>query len=55
MNKNLILEAVIAEDINLNGEGLDPKVLQEALNQTEFSAPLDGAALLLQLAAEGLV
>jgi len=55
MNKNLILEVIIAEDIAINGEGLDAKVLREALKPMEFSAPCDGAELLLQLASEGLM
>lgn len=56
MNKpSLLLEAAIAEDIALNGEGLDPVALREALLVTEEDYTeeyMDGAELLLLMAQE---
>lgn len=55
MNKpSLLLEALIAEDIALNGEGLDPVGLRQALLVTEedYGPALDGEELLLQLKQE---
>lgn len=51
----LIAQVALAEDISVNAEGLDQEVLVEAVNVTEFSEPVDGDELLLQLANEGLV
>ena len=53
MNK-LITETLLQEDIGQNGEGLDKKVLTEAVNvaESEFSAPMDGASFIMKLMEE---
>lgn len=47
--------STLVEDIEQHGEGLDVKVLIEAVNVTEFSEPVDGDSLLKQLKEEGLL
>ena len=55
METPLIQQIALREDIEENNEGFDVEVLVEATQVTEFSEPVDGATLLLELAAEGLV
>lgn len=47
---NLLKQVSIIEDVEKNSEGLDKKVLIEALSVTEFSAPVNAYKLLQQLA-----
>ena len=52
MNTTSLIQAIaLVEDIQKNGEGLDAKVLIEAMNITEedLSAPMSGEDLLLEL------
>jgi hypothetical protein len=57
MAKNTLIESVstLVEDVEKNAEGFDSQVLIEAVQVTEFSAPVDGDALLEQLRKEGLI
>lgn len=55
MAKNLIAEVSLNEAIQNDSEGLDKDLLFEALQVTEFTEPVDGQDLLLQLAQEGLI
>ena len=51
----LLEQVAILEDIERNNEGLDTKVLVEAVSVTEFSEPVDAEILLVQLIHEGLI
>lgn len=53
--QNLIAEVSLNEAIEQDSEGLDKALLFEALQVTEFSDPVDGQDLLMQLAQEGLI
>lgn len=52
MAKKLIAQVSLREAIETDSEGLDKDLLFEALNVTEFTEPVDGATLMMQLAAE---
>ncbi len=52
MNTTPIIKTVLAEvDVRENGDGLQARTLVEAMSVTEsdFSAPLDGDELLIEL------
>lgn len=51
----LLEQVAIIEDIERNNEGLDTKVLVEAVSVTEFTEPVDAEILLVQLVHEGLI
>lgn len=55
MKNSLIADVDLQEDIAQNSEGIDQKVLIEAMkvDEAQLSEPLDGPSFILKLVKEG--